>query len=133
MWSKGAVVIVKRGDMAMADAIESALCAKTTIPEKYEMMERDYNIMKVGRESDIQRKIREANNKYGRKKPTRMQRIIAIITLPILWLEVIYAMVVCFLESCSIRFLRLLNWKTRESNRDLDENVKYIPEQKRYY
>lgn len=98
MWSKGAVVIVKRGDAAMADGIENAIFQKTTIPEEYETMERDYNIMKVGRESDIQRKIRKANNKYGRKKPTRLQRVIAIITRPILWLEVGYAMVVCFLK-----------------------------------
>ena len=98
MWSKGAVVIVKRGDAEMADAIENALCTKATTPEEYEEMERNYNIMKVGRESDIQRKIRKANNKYGRKKPTRLQRVIAIITRPILWLEVGYAMVVCFLK-----------------------------------
>ena len=38
MWSKGAVVVVKRGDKAMADAIEKGLDIRYTNNDRYDLM-----------------------------------------------------------------------------------------------
>lgn len=83
MWTKGAVVIIKRGDEEMGKAIEDGWSAKAKRSKKDEAMERDYNIMKVGRENDIQRKIRKANNIYGRR-PSRFMRKVRKYTKPLL-------------------------------------------------
>ena len=97
MWSKGAVVVIKRGDPAMADAIENGVGVSTKIPEEYKTMERDYAVMKVGRESEIQEKIRKLNNKYNRK-PNLFQRVMTILLKPFVVLEVIYAMIICAIQ-----------------------------------
>lgn len=97
MWSRGAVVIIKHGDEGIGNAIESGYLAKSKIPKEYKEMEKKYAIMKVGRESEIQEKIRKANNKYGRK-PTLLEKIGSILMRPIIALEIAYAMVVCGIE-----------------------------------
>jgi hypothetical protein len=97
MWSRGAVVIIKHGDEGIGNAVESGYLAKSKIPEEYKKMEKEYTIMKVGRESEIQEKIRKANNQYGRK-PTLLGKIGSILMRPIITLEVIYAMTVCGIE-----------------------------------
>lgn len=97
MWSKGAVVIIKHGDEGIGNAVESGYLAKSKIPKEYKEMEKEYAIMKIGRESEIQEKIRKANNKYGRK-PSLLEKIGSVLMKPIIVLEVIYAMAVCGFE-----------------------------------
>lgn len=97
MWSRGAVVVIKHGDEGMGNAIENAYMANFKVPEAYQELEKEYVIMKVGRESEIQEKIRKANNKYGRK-PTLLGKIGSILMRPIIALEIAYAMVVCGIE-----------------------------------
>lgn len=97
MWSRGAVVVIKHGDEGIGDAIENAYMTKFKVPEAYQELEKEYAIMKVGRESEIQMKIRKANNKYGRK-PTLLEKIGSTLMKPFIVLEVIYAMAVCGFE-----------------------------------
>lgn len=97
MLTKGAVVIIKRGDLDMASSMQDAVLVNPEIPEEYKTMERNYNIMKVGRESEIQEKIRKLNNTYNHK-PNLFQRVMTIILKPFVVLEVIYAMIVCAVQ-----------------------------------
>ena len=70
MWSKGAVVIVKRGDEAMADAIEQGL----NIPEvdnsmidttEIENLKRDNYFLRRRCQKTTEEMIEDARNLYG--------------------------------------------------------------------
>lgn len=65
MWSKGAVVIVKRGDEAMANAIEKGLDLKMVPVEEVEDMKRDNFFLKKRCVKAIQQDILDAQLKYG--------------------------------------------------------------------
>jgi len=78
MWSNGAVVVIKRGDAALADVIEDGCkpagkhVKKTTVQD-IKNMERDYNIMLVSHNEKIKKAMAESKQKY-RKKPRRMPK-----------------------------------------------------------
>ena len=81
MWSNGAVVVIKRGDMAIADTLEKASNA-----EHNENLARDIGIMRVSHASKI-KKAMEDSQKYAQpKKPTPK---------PLLYLQIGYAMAAC--------------------------------------
>lgn len=65
MWSKGAVVIVKRGDEAMANSIEEGLGLKMVPVEQVEDMKRDNFFLKKRCSKAIQQDIIDAQIKYG--------------------------------------------------------------------
>ena len=86
MWNKGAVVVVKRGDAAIADNIAKSLKVQTT-PE----IARDYNIMRISHTAKIEKALAECPNKYGQPaKPTPK---------PLEYLQVGYAMMACGFEA----------------------------------
>ncbi len=58
MWSKGAVVVVKRGDKAMADAIEKGLDIRYTNNDRYDLVKNRDRLY-------WQAKIDEAQLYYG--------------------------------------------------------------------
>lgn len=65
MWSKGAVVVIKRGDKEMADAIVDGLDIQLASPEELENLRRDNTFLKRRTAKDIQKKIEEAEELYG--------------------------------------------------------------------
>ena len=65
MWSKGAVVIVKHGDEAIADAVAKGIDIQTVAKSDVEKIERDYRFMKNRDSKYWKRKIRKANEKYA--------------------------------------------------------------------
>lgn len=96
MLSSGAVVVIKRGDAALADVIEKGCkpagkhVRKTTVQD-IKNMERDYNIMRVSHNEKIKQAMADSNRKYRRKpKPTPK---------PLEYLQVGYAMAVCGVDA----------------------------------
>ena len=82
MWSKGAVVVIKRGDTAMADALKKSLNV-----ENSENLARDVGIMRVSHAAKIRNAMAESREKYSRpRKPTPK---------PLLYLQIGYAMAAC--------------------------------------
>lgn len=80
MWSNGAVVVIKRGDAAIADVLE-----KSCNVEPSENLVRDIGIMRVSHTAKI-KKAMEDSKKYARiRKPTPKL---------LLYLEIGYAMIV---------------------------------------
>ncbi len=65
MWSKGAVVIVKRGDEAMASAIEGGLDIQAVPKKDVEALERDYTFLKRRDAKTLKKKIEDAEADYG--------------------------------------------------------------------
>lgn len=66
MWSKGAVVIVKRGDDEIASAIEKALDIRTKDPKLLTKQERDeYDLLRRARSDKIREEIALAEEYYG--------------------------------------------------------------------
>lgn len=102
MWSNGAVVVIKRGDAAIADIIEhgyekSGKHAKKTTVEDIKTMERDYTIMRTSRNEKMKKAMADNRVRYCRRaKPTPK---------PILYLQIGYAMAVCGLEAVSRPFV----------------------------
>lgn len=103
MLSNGAVVVIKRGDTALADMIEDGCkpagkhVRKTTV-EDIKNMERDYNIMRVSHNEKIKMAMAESKRKYRRKeKPTPK---------PLEYLQIGYAMVVCGLDAATRPIVR---------------------------
>jgi len=113
MITNGAVVVIKRGDSALADILETDFVpegkhAKKKTVEDIKAMERDYNIMRVSHNEKIKQAMAESKRKYRRKpKPTPK---------PLLVLQIGYAMAACGLEASLrpvIRFRKRLAKKTR--------------------
>lgn len=72
MWSKGAVVVVKRGDAAMADAIEKGL----DIKEKSNM--NNFYLPKRHTKEELKLMIEDAERDYGtRRTPPKWIRVIS--------------------------------------------------------
>ena len=95
MISNGAVVVIKRGDTAMADILENSLTpkgkhVKKTTVEDIKNMERDYNIMRVSHNEKIKKAMADSKRKYRRKKKPTPK--------PLLYLQIGYAMGVCGLQ-----------------------------------
>lgn len=67
MWSKGAVVIVKRGDPEMADSIEQSLILPIMRSHEFGLMERENFFLRRRSKEDIQKRIEYAERKYGHK------------------------------------------------------------------
>lgn len=113
MLSNGAVVVIKRGDAALADIIETDFVpegkhARKKTVEDIKAMERDYNIMRVSHNEKIKKAMAESKHKYRRKtKPTPK---------PLLYLQIGYAMAACGVEALAkpvMREYRRLAKKTR--------------------
>lgn len=97
MWSKGAVVVIKRGDAAMSDAMEKSLGVKGD-----ENLARDIGIMRVSHAAKIKKAMDESRTKYNKpRRPTPK---------PLLYLQIGYAMAVCGIEA-------VLNWIVRPPKR----------------
>jgi hypothetical protein len=96
MWSNGAVVVIKRGDAAIADILENGYKqagkhAKKTTVEDIKTMERNYTIMRESRNAKMKKAMADNRVKYCKRvKPTPK---------PILYLEIGYAMAVCGLDA----------------------------------
>ena len=96
MITSGAVVVIKRGDSALADILETDFVpegkhAKKKTVEDIKNMERDYNIMRVSHNEKIKKAMAESKVKYRRKpKPTPK---------PLLYLQIGYAMAVCGVQA----------------------------------
>lgn len=96
MITNGAVVVIKRGDSALADILEKDFApegkhAKRKTVEDIKNMERDYNIMRVSHNEKIKQAMADSNRKYRRKpKPTPK---------PLEYLQVGYAMMVCGVDA----------------------------------
>lgn len=96
MVTSGAVVVIKRGDAALADILETEFVpegkhAKKRTVEDIKNMERDYTIMHVSHSAKIKKAMAESKRKYRRKpKPTPK---------PLLYLQIGYAMAACGLEA----------------------------------
>lgn len=68
MWDKGAVVILKRGDEAMADSIEDAM-TKSLVPlEEMEKVKRENFFLKRQNSRNNSEKIAGANYFYEKKR-----------------------------------------------------------------
>jgi len=96
MLTNGALVVIKKGDAALADMLEGACkpagkhVKKTTVQD-IKNMERDYNIMRVSHNEKIKKAMAESKVKYRRKaKPTPK---------PLEYLQVGYAMAVCGVDA----------------------------------
>lgn len=104
MITNGAVVVIKRGDAAIADIIETNFVpegkhAQKRTVEDIKNMERDYNIMRVSHNEKIKLAIAESKVKYlCKKKPTPK---------PLEMLQVGYAMAVCGLDAVGVRLVRM--------------------------
>ena len=64
-WSKGAVVIVKRGDEAMANGIEDALTSEMVSKKDYDELERENFFLRRRTREEILEDIAEAEAEYG--------------------------------------------------------------------
>lgn len=97
MWSKGAVVVIKRGDTAMADVMEKDLGIKGD-----ENLARDIGIMRVSHAAKINKAWEDSRIKYNQpKRPTPK---------PLLYLQIGYAMAACGIEA-------VLDWIVRPPKR----------------
>lgn len=66
MWSKGAVVIVKRGDEEMANAIERGLDIRLKDPKTLTEGERaEYDLLKKAKSDKLKAMIAENEEEYG--------------------------------------------------------------------
>lgn len=71
-WSKGAVVIVKRGDQEWANAMEQTIAVRKASEMEVDELRRAYEIMKAGRERDIRNKMARLDDSQRRvRKPLR--------------------------------------------------------------
>lgn len=80
MWSNGAVVVIKRGDAAIADALEKASNA-----EHNENLARDIGVMRVSHDAKLKKAMKDCQKYAGTRKP----RAKALV-----YLEIGYALVV---------------------------------------
>jgi len=119
MWTNGALVVIKRGDTALADVLEDACTSKgkhvkKTTVDDIKNMERDYNIMRISHNEKIKMAMAESKRKYRRKpKPTPK---------PLEYLQVGYAMMVCGLDAVGVSIVRMhrkLAKKTRRMMKNL--------------
>ena len=104
MITNGAVVVIKRGDAAIADIIETNFVpegkhAQKRTVEDIKNMERDYNIMRVSHNEKIKLAMAESKVKYRRKKKPTPK--------PLEMLQVGYAMAVCGLDAVGVRLVRM--------------------------
>ena len=67
MWSRGAVVIVKRGDRAMADAMEQSINLPILVNHEMAKIKRENFFLRRRSKEDIQKMIDYAERKYGHK------------------------------------------------------------------
>lgn len=119
MITNGAVVVIKRGDSALADILEKDFApegkhAKRKTVEDIKAMERDYNIMRVSHNEKIKKAMAESKQKYRRKKKPTPK--------PLEYLQVGYAMVVCGIDAVArpiVRRYRILAKKTRRMMKNL--------------
>jgi hypothetical protein len=106
MITNGAVVVIKRGDSALADILETDFVpegkhAKKKTVEDIKAMERDYNIMRVSHNEKIKQAMAESKRKYRRKqKPTPK---------PLLYVQVGYAMAVCGVQAVHKKLAKKTN------------------------
>lgn len=71
MWSKGAVVVVKKGDPVIADAIEKGVTANKMVPKKdVEETERENAFMKKRYRESLENDIADAELQYGYNRVT---------------------------------------------------------------
>lgn len=113
MWSNGAVVVIKRGDTAIADIIENGYeqtgkHAKKITVEDIKAMERDYTIMRESRNAKMKKAIIDNRVKYCKRMNETPQAL--------LYLQIGYAMVVCGLQAIyrpMVRGFRKLANRTR--------------------
>lgn len=66
MWTRGAVVVVKRGDLAIADTACDGLGLRTVPSRQIENLERDNYFLRRHSKKSTLRTIRRAEQKYGR-------------------------------------------------------------------
>lgn len=64
-WTKGAVVIVKHGDDAIADAIEKGMDIQTYSKKEVKEMERENTFLKKRSVESLTKAIQDAENDYG--------------------------------------------------------------------
>lgn len=64
-WSKGAVVVVKRGDDAIADAIEKGMDIQTYSKEEVEDMKRENTFLRKRSVKALTAAIEDAEIQYG--------------------------------------------------------------------
>lgn len=69
MWSKGAVVVVKRGDPAMGDAMLSGMGFETVPSHQIEKLKRDNYFLKRKATKAEARAVRKAKALYGYNPP----------------------------------------------------------------
>lgn len=106
MLSNGALVVIKRGDTALADMIEDGCTPKgkhvrKTTVEDLKAMERDYTIMRVSHSEKIKRAMAESKVKYRRRtRPTPKA---------LEYLQIGYAMAVCGMDAAVRPFRR--SWR----------------------
>lgn len=71
MWSKGAVVVIKKGDVDFADAIENGVTANKLVPKKdVEETERENAFMKKRYIESLENDIAAAQLQYGHNRVT---------------------------------------------------------------
>lgn len=92
MWSKGAVVIVKHGDLAMADAIEkgvgSVQFVSPGLSHKDDDIRSRYGVMKKRDSETWRREIERAEQTYGHNwvPPKWAEKIVGFFALIIYWI-----------------------------------------------
>lgn len=65
MWTKGAVVVIKRGDEEMANAITEGSGVKTVNSKDYNDLETAHELLRRRRTEDILDDIIDAEEEYG--------------------------------------------------------------------
>ena len=88
-WSKGAVVIVKRGDQDWADSIEQAISIRKASEREVEELKRHKNLTKIHDDKFTDIAIENLRNRY-RVKP--VTRVMDILLSP--WTLLLYGVVV---------------------------------------
>jgi len=128
MITNGAVVVIKRGDAAIADIIETNFVpegkhAKKKTVEEIKAMERDYNIMRVSHNEKIKQAMAESKIKYRRKKKPTPK--------PLEYLEIGYAMAVCGLDAIGVRLVRMHRKLAKRTRRMMKNLGKFNNNSKR--
>lgn len=125
MLTNRALVVIKRGDTALADVLENSCShvgkhVKKTTVQDIKNMERDYNIMRVSHNEKIKKAMAESKVKYRRRpKPTPK---------PLLYLQVGYAMAVCGVQAVHKKLAK----KTNRIMKILGIRSKYNSRRNRY-
>lgn len=102
MWSKGAVVVVKKGDPEFADAIEKGVTANKMVPKKdMEETERENAFMKKRYKESLENDIATAQIQYGHNwvTPTWLKPLAG------LWALIVYGISV-FVD----KFMTIKEW-----------------------